>query len=124
MDPHTDFADIEVRVFGNRGPAAHRYSHIMFMRTSRHVQATGLGFPGLVCVSPCHVKPTISISRPVGAEETKAMSPTGATLCRRVAARINYVALDRPDLNVASSHMSNPKEGDYQVVERIIRYLK
>ena len=50
------------------------------------------------------------------------MSPVDATLYRRAAARINYVALDRPDLSlasrVASSHMSNPIEGDDQVVKR------
>ena len=47
---------------------------------------------------------------------------------RRAAARINYVALDRPDLcfasRVASSHMSCPKEGDDKLIKRIIRYLK
>ena len=56
------------------------------------------------------------------------MSPADATLYRRAAARINYVALDRPDLSfasrVASSHMSNPKGGDDQVVKRIIIDLK
>ena len=44
------------------------------------------------------------------------MTGANATLYRRAAARINYVALDRPDLSfasrVASSHMSCPKEGD------------
>ena len=56
------------------------------------------------------------------------MSSSEATLYRRVVARINYVGVDRPDLSfasrVASSHMSNPKEGDEQVIKRIIRYLK
>ena len=56
------------------------------------------------------------------------MGPADATLYRRAAARINYVALDRPDLSfasrVASSCMSNPKEGDEAIIKRIIRYLK
>ena len=56
------------------------------------------------------------------------MSPSDATLYRRAAARINYVALGRPDLSfasrVASSCMSMPKEGDEQIIKRIIRYLK
>ena len=63
-----------------------------------------------------------------GGAEAKAMSPADATLYRRAAARINYVALDRPDLSfasrVASSCMSNPKEGDDVIIKRIIRYLK
>ena len=56
------------------------------------------------------------------------MSPASATLYRRAAARINYVALDRPDLSfasrVASSKMSDLQEGDEQMIKRIIRYLK
>ena len=60
--------------------------------------------------------------------EAKDLSNADATLYRRAAARINYVALDRPDLSfasrVASSHMSCPKEGDDQLIKRINRYLK
>ena len=60
--------------------------------------------------------------------EAKDMSPADATLYRRAAARINYVALDRPYLSfasrVASSHMSCPKEGDDLLIKRIILYLK
>ena len=56
------------------------------------------------------------------------LPPKEATLFRRAAARVNYVALDRPDLSfasrVASSHMSCPKEGDDLLIKRIIRYLK
>ena len=51
--------------------------------------------------TPC-VKPIDSFNRPVGAEEANAISPADATLYRRAAARINYVALDRPDLSFAS----------------------
>ena len=59
--------------------------------------------------------------------EAKDLSSADATLYRRAAARANYIALDRPDLSfasrVASSHMSCPKEGDDQLIKRIIRYL-
>ena len=69
-----------------------------------------------------------SLRSVAGGSEAKAMSPADATMYRRAAARINYIALDRPDLSfasrVASSSMSNPKEGDDQVIKRIIRYLK
>jgi hypothetical protein len=74
------------------------------------------------------VKPTASLRSVAGEAEAKAMSPADATLYSRAAARINYVALDRPDLSfasrVASSCMSNPKEGDDMIIKRIIRYLK
>jgi hypothetical protein len=60
--------------------------------------------------------------------EAKEMTPADATMYRRAAARINNVALDRPDLSfasrVASSRMSCPREGDDLVIKRIIRYLK
>jgi hypothetical protein len=60
--------------------------------------------------------------------EATNLNSADATFYRRAAARINYSALDRPDLSfasrVASSHMSCPKEGDYQLIKRIIRYLK
>ena len=82
-------------------------------------------------VATPYVKPATTPSRasgPCGVAEAKAMSPADATLYRRAAARINYVALDRPDLSfasrVASSSMSNPKEGDDLLIKRIIRYLK
>ena len=56
------------------------------------------------------------------------MSPQDATLFRRAAARINYVALDRPDLSfssrVAAGRMSNPLEGDDMLIKRVIRYLQ
>ena len=74
------------------------------------------------------VKPTVSVDGVVGDDEARAFSPADATLYRRAAARINYVALDRPYLSVASrvasSRMSNPMEGDDQVIKRIIRYLE
>ena len=66
-------------------------------------------------VATPYVKPAVSIHGAAGETDTKPMRPADATLYRRAAARINYVALDRPDLSfasrVASSHMSNPKEG-------------
>ncbi len=61
-------------------------------------------------------------------EEATDMTSTDATRYRRAAARIIYVALARPDLSVAcrvaSISMSSPKEGDDQMIKRIIRYLK
>mgnify|MGYP000446280345 FL=1 len=75
-----------------------------------------------------YVKPPASVNGVGGETEGRAMSPANATLYRRAAARINYVALDRPDLSfasrVASSKMSDPQEGDEQIIKRIIRYLK
>ena len=60
--------------------------------------------------------------------ESKELSPKEATLFRRAAVRVNYVALDSPDLSfasrVAASKMSAPKEGDDQLIKRIIRHFK
>ena len=60
--------------------------------------------------------------------ERPPMSPKDTTLFRRAAARLNYVALDRPDLSfssrVAAGRMSRPLEGDDVLVKRAIRYLQ
>ena len=50
------------------------------------------------------------------------------TRFRSVAARINYVSQDRPDLKIAAMRvckcMSSPKKSDWNLVEQIARYLK
>ena len=76
-------------------------------------------------VSTPYVKPPAHL---LTVEGRPPMSPKDATLFRRAAARINYVALDRPDLSfssrVAAGKMSNPLEGDELLIKRAIRYLK
>ena len=76
-------------------------------------------------VSTPYVKPPASM---LTTEGRKPLAPKDATLFRRAAARINYVALDRPDLSfasrVAAGKMSNPLEGDDMLIKRVIRYLK
>ena len=61
-------------------------------------------------------------------EERLPMSSQDTTLFRRAAARINYVALGRPDLSfssrVAAGRMSRALEGDDVLIKRVIRYLK
>ena len=51
-----------------------------------------------------------------------------ATQFRRSAARLNYLALDRPDLAVAVNRlarcMSDPRVGDDIPLKRVLRYLK
>ena len=52
---------------------------------------------------------------------------TAATKYRRAAARINYVAQDRPDIAVAANQLARsmavPREGDEKGIKRLIRYL-
>jgi len=56
------------------------------------------------------------------------MNNEGATKYRRAVARINYLALDRPDLSFAakelSRSMAKPKAGDTVRLKRALRYLK
>ena len=76
-------------------------------------------------VSTPFVKPPAHLLTDEGKQP---MSHRDATLFRRAAARINYVAFDRPDLSfasrVAAGKMSNPLEGDGMLIKRVIRYLK
>ena len=70
-------------------------------------------------VSTPYVKPP---AHETSAEGRPPMSPKDATLFRRAAARINYVAMDRPDLSfssrVASGKMSNPLLGDDMLIQK------
>ena len=84
----------------------------------RHVQRLQeeLGMQTCSAVSTPYVKrPHVPV-----ASAQKERPPTGATLFRRAAAKVQYTALERPDLSfaprVAASKMSSPKEGDYMVI--------
>jgi histone deacetylase 1/2 len=59
--------------------------------------------------------------------ECKLMNANDAKRFRRGAARVNFMAQDRVDLNVASRIMSQcmatPREGDDKLLKRVIRYL-
>ena len=58
----------------------------------------------------------------------ESMDAKDATVFRRSAARINFMAQDRPDLSVTSrklsQFMSDPKLGCDAFIKRVIRYLK
>lgn len=60
-------------------------------------------------------------------EESVALSYEDARRYRGIAARLNYLAQDRPDLKFpalrASRSMSEPHEKDWQVLKRVGRYL-
>jgi hypothetical protein len=76
-------------------------------------------------VSTPYVKPQ---AHEMSSDGRPPMSPKDATLFRRAAARINYVALDRPDLSfssrVVAGKVSNSLQGDDLFIKRVIRYLK
>jgi len=61
-------------------------------------------------------------------EENQELDKTEATKYRRAAARVNYMALDRPDLGFAAkdlaSGMAKPTGADVVRMKRTIRYLK
>ena len=59
--------------------------------------------------------------------EAPEMEPAEATRYRAIAARLNYLAVDRPDVQYAVKEaaraMSRPKVGDWSMLQRIGRYL-
>ena len=69
-------------------------------------------------------KPTTSIATD---NEPVYMNEVNAKGYRRCAARINYMALDRPDLgfaaNLLSRHMAKPRLGDEVALKKVVRYL-
>ena len=56
------------------------------------------------------------------------MTESEKTRFRGVAARINYLAMDRPDLQFAAKNlcrkMANPEPSDWDKARRIARYIK
>ena len=55
------------------------------------------------------------------------LGPADATMYRALAARLNYLALDRSDIQFATKeiarHMAAPTEGNWLLMKRIARYL-
>ena len=62
-----------------------------------------------------------------GATEGELLSAGEAKLYRGMAARLNYLSIDRPDLRVpaqyASRHMSTPSTGAWRIIRKAARYL-
>ena len=65
-------------------------------------------------------------AQPTSWEETE-LGPREASEYRAAAARLNYLALDRPDILFASKEcsrrMSAPRNGDWTAIKRVVRYL-
>ena len=78
-------------------------------------------------MSECNgVGTPIAVEKEIMEEEE--MPPTEAKMFRRTAARLNYLAQDRPDLAVAANllarSMSRPMKNDSIKVKRVLRYLQ
>ena len=58
---------------------------------------------------------------------TGILSPENATTFRALAARANYLALDRPDVSFATKelcrHFASPSRESYEALKRLVRYL-
>ena len=65
-------------------------------------------------------------SQPSSWEDTE-LRPREASEYRAAAARLNYLALDRPDILFASKEcsrrMSALRNGDWTALKRVVRYL-
>ena len=59
--------------------------------------------------------------------DSRALSMRDATLYRRLVAKLNYLAMDRPDIRYAASTMgiqaSSPKDADMVRLKRVVRFL-
>ena len=71
--------------------------------------------------------PWTTAERDAAIGESQTLSTRDATKYRAVAARLNYLSQDRPDLQYATKEasriMSNPRESDWTSLKRIGRYL-
>ena len=103
----------------------------------RHVEAIieQLGLAGAKGLStPCEVEkerrretPHLTSSTAENEEEDVSLDFEQARRYRGIAARLNYLAQDRPDLKFAalkaSRNMSNPRDRDWGILKRVGRYL-
>ena len=75
-------------------------------------------------ISPGSVEEKENVDKP---EHLVEFNPKDSTFYRRSAARLTYMALDRPDLSfatkVVASGMSKPSVGDVIRLKRVLRYL-
>ena len=79
------------------------------------------------CQDERHLDETIEQVEAEGMKPQKLLQAGEAKSFRGVAARLNYLAQDRPDLQFAakevSRRMARPTDGDWQLVKRVGRYL-
>ena len=58
-------------------------------------------------------------------DDEKELTGKEATTYRRLVARLNYIAQDRPDIQYATKelcrHMADPRQGDVKAMKRIAR---
>ena len=78
----------------------------------------------------CSARPMSSpgtIDRQPEDDDDEELTGRDATKYRRLVARLNYIAQDRPDIQYATKelrrHMSDPRKGDVKAMKRIARYL-
>ena len=68
-----------------------------------------------------------TIDRQPEDDDEKELTSKEATMYRRLVARLNYIAQDRPDIQYATKelcrHMADPRRGDVKAMKRIARYL-
>ena len=60
-------------------------------------------------------------------EECEELGPEDTTVFRGLAARVNFLSLDRPDLQfsgkAASREMAKPTLGSWKILKKLARYL-
>ncbi len=86
-----------------------------------------------IIVETCEVRNTKVMKTPGTQDQERApegdrLSHGETTRYRAVAARINYLSQDRPDIQFAAKelcrHMSAPTEADWEKARRVARYLR
>ena len=99
---------------------------------SAHISASRKSMPARAFRRPRDVDLCAEVDLNADKESARAwedeeLCPKEASEYRAAAARLNYLALDRPDILFASKEcsrrMSAPRNGDWTAIKRIVRYL-
>ena len=102
---------------GIRYEAGPRHSEIIVNQLGLNKSSKSVGTPGIPAAAP----------RSENDEENPLLPPTEASAYRGLAARANFLSLDRFDLQYASKelsrYMAKPRVGDWELLVRFGRYL-
>ena len=68
-----------------------------------------------------------AIDRQPEDDDDKELTGKDGTKCRRLVARLSYIAQDRPGIQCAAvelcRHMADPRHADLEAMKRLARYL-
>ena len=122
------------------GPDTHQSQEVSILNRSIRWTANGLEYEAdqrhvRVVLEQLELQDSKPVTTPFGPQEQGCPRDEGELLCgaeatksRAIVARLNYLAMDRADIQYATKEcakrMANPRDPDWQLLKRVGGYLK